>query len=55
MMSIEEDKQFLLKQRKKGRPGCILGINKKLLIKEIRSIVNLQKSKNIEYGNGTIK
>lgn len=25
MISIEEDVQFLLKQREKGRPGCMLG------------------------------
>ncbi|XP_050521446.1 uncharacterized protein LOC126894443 [Daktulosphaira vitifoliae] len=30
MISIEEDKQFLLSQLKKGRSGCMLGIDMKL-------------------------
>ena len=30
MVTNEEDKQFLLIQREKGRPGCMLGTNKKL-------------------------
>jgi len=29
-IKIEEDKQFLLKQRQKGRPGCMLGIDMRL-------------------------
>lgn len=27
MISIEEDKQFLINQRKKGRPGSMYGID----------------------------
>ena len=30
MMTSEEDKEFLLKQRQKGRPGVMLGVNLKL-------------------------
>jgi hypothetical protein len=29
-IKIDEDKQFLLKQWQKGRPGCMLGIDMKL-------------------------
>jgi len=27
-MTVEEDKQFLIKQREKGRTGCMIGIDK---------------------------
>lgn len=30
LIKIEEDKQFLLKQRENGRPGCMLGADMKL-------------------------
>lgn len=30
MIRIEEDKKFLIKQREKGRPGSMLGIDRKL-------------------------
>lgn len=29
IMKIESDKQFLIAQRTKGRPGCLLGIDRK--------------------------
>lgn len=29
IMTVEEDKQFLIKQREKGRTGCMIGIDKK--------------------------
>lgn len=29
LIKIESDKQFLIAQRTKGRPGCMLGIDKK--------------------------
>ena len=34
MVTNEEDKQFLLTQREKVRPGCMLGTDKKLAEKE---------------------
>lgn len=37
MMRIEEDKAFLIQQRMKGRPGAMLGVDKKLADKESRS------------------
>lgn len=37
MMRNEEDKEFLLKQREKGRPGSMIGIDQKLDAKEKRS------------------
>lgn len=43
MMKIEEDKKFLLMQREKGRPGCMLGTDRNLTKKENRAFVNLQK------------
>ena len=30
LVKIEEDKQFVFKQREKGRPGCMLGKDMKL-------------------------
>jgi hypothetical protein len=30
LIKIEEDKQFLLRQREKSRPGCMLGTDMKL-------------------------
>lgn len=36
-MKIDEDKEFLEKQRQKGRPGSMLGIDSKLAGKEERS------------------
>lgn len=34
---IEEDKQFLIKQRQKGRPGCMIGVDMKLYEREKRT------------------
>lgn len=34
LMKIEEDKQFLIKQRSKGREGCMLGIDVNFTNKE---------------------
>lgn len=45
MIQNEEDKKFLLLQRQKGRPGCMLGADYKLAVKEKKII---QKLKNIE-------
>jgi adenylate/nucleoside-diphosphate kinase len=36
LISLDEDKQFLINQRKKGRPGSICGIDMKLNQKETR-------------------
>jgi adenylate/nucleoside-diphosphate kinase len=50
-IKIEEDKQFLLKQRQKGRPGCMLGIDMKLTGVENRKICRQEeeeKRKNIQ-------
>lgn len=37
IMTNEEDKEFLRKQREDGRPGSMLGVDKKLYAKESRS------------------
>lgn len=42
-MRNEEDKEFLLKQRQKGRPGSMLGIDAKLSSKENRSKARMEK------------
>lgn len=42
-IKIEEDKQFLLLQREKGRPGSMIGTDKKLYMKEKRSIERKEK------------
>lgn len=38
MIKIEEDREFLLLQRQKGRPGCMAGIDKKLISKEEKAL-----------------
>lgn len=38
MMKSEEDKEFLLKQRERGRPGCMLGVDLKLAPTEERKL-----------------
>lgn len=42
-MTNEEDKEFLIKQRQKGRPGSMLGIDMKLSAKEERSKLRREK------------
>lgn len=44
-IKIEEDKQFLLSQRKKGRPGCMIGVDKKLASLEARKKIRQEKEK----------
>lgn len=36
IIRIEEDKQFLIMQRQKGRPGCMIGVDMKLYGKDVR-------------------
>lgn len=36
LIQIEEDRAFLVEQRKKGRPGCMLGIDRALYGRETR-------------------
>lgn len=43
MMTIEEDKQFLIKQREKGRTGCMIGIDKSRVNLEKRRLQRLEK------------
>ena len=38
MMKSEENKEFLLKQREKGRPGSMLGVDLKLARTEERKL-----------------
>lgn len=42
MITIEQDKQFLLKQREKGRPGSMAGIDQKLRQKEQRKMNRME-------------
>lgn len=42
-MKIEEDKQFLISQRKKGRPGSMIGVDAAALQKEKRCLRRLQE------------
>lgn len=37
-MKIEDDKKFLILQRQKGRPGCMIGVDQKLKYKEERAL-----------------
>ena len=43
MMTIEEDKQFLMAQREKGRQGCMGGIDANLVKKQKKKQVDLLK------------
>lgn len=43
MISLVEDKNFLLSQRQKGRQGCMLGIDQKLSLREKKSEEKLRK------------
>lgn len=36
MMKIEEDREFLIQQRKKGREGCMIGVDRNLVAREAR-------------------
>lgn len=42
-MRIEEDKQFLIMQRQKGRPGCMAGVDMALYEREMRSLKRIEK------------
>lgn len=44
-MTNEEDREFLEKQRQKGRPGSMLGIDMKLAAKEHRTELRKEKEK----------
>ena len=46
MIKLEENKLFLQEQRKKGRPGCIAGIDMKMKVKENRKCTRLESEKN---------
>lgn len=39
LMKIQEDKDFLLLQRKSGRPGCMMGVDMKLAGVEQRKLI----------------
>lgn len=45
-MEIQEDKDFLLQQRQKGRPGSMVGIDQKLAEKEKRKSEREEKENN---------
>lgn len=42
-MKFEEDKEFLIMQRKKGRPGCMLGCDMALFAREKRMLERAEK------------
>lgn len=43
IMTIELDKEFLRSQRKAGHPGCLLGIDMKLMQKEKRKTIRINQ------------
>lgn len=43
IIKINEDKEFLLMQRKNGRPGCMLGIDMKLTTAELKKAAQEEK------------
>jgi hypothetical protein len=45
-MKINEDQQFLLRQREKGRPSCVLGVDIKTTnIKNTKLLDKMKKEK----------
>ena len=44
-MNIEEDKQFLIKQREKGWPGSMIGVDRKRTSIEKRRLQRIEKEK----------
>lgn len=50
LIRINEDREFLLLQRQKGRPGCMLGIDLKLTGVEARKGDRLQKEIELREG-----
>ncbi|KAL4085212.1 hypothetical protein QTP88_027071 [Uroleucon formosanum] len=58
IIKIDEDKEFLLLQRQKGRVGCMLGRDIKLAEKEQRKATRKDaeyKRKNIQQNSGYLK
>lgn len=45
MMKIQEDKDFLLQQRQKGRPGCMIGVDAILVAKEKKKEQRIEQEK----------
>lgn len=45
-MTIEEDKIFLLKQREKGRPGSMIGVDQRLNRQNIKNEKQKEQSEN---------
>lgn len=43
IITNQEDKEFLMKQRRKGRPGCMIGVDSILATKERNKAVLLEK------------
>lgn len=43
LIKIQEDKEFLKKQREKGRPGCMLGTDKIVMQKEKRKTIQKEQ------------
>lgn len=43
IMTIQEDKYFLLQQRQKGRPGCMVGVDTILAAKEKRKLDRVEQ------------
>lgn len=43
IMTIEVDKQFLIQQRQKGRPGSMIGVDRKLMALEKSKKIKAQK------------
>lgn len=43
MITNQEDKEFLMKQRQKGRPGCMIGVDSIMATRERKKAVLLEK------------
>lgn len=43
IIKISEDREFLIRQREKGRPGCMIGVDESLAQKERRRFKRLQQ------------
>lgn len=56
LIKIDEDRQFLIAQRKKGRQGCMLGVDKKQTKIEMKKMAREEKLKLLkEKQNPTVE
>ena len=53
-IKIEEDRLFLLNQRKKGREGSMIGTDRTLANKELRKAIRIERAESWKHRHGAI-